>query len=465
MSERRTLRRIATSFAATAIALTSLFVANAPVALAGTATDVVTIAAENEGKGPCSTNSRGAVGYYTSCTGAGGSPEAWCADFAKWVWNEAGADVTGLTAEAGSFAKYGTLKSSPEVGDAVLFNYNGNGYADHVALVVAIKPGKITTIGGNQGNSGPAGNKVSYYYDISSAVGSVQTGQRLDGYVSPRGLTTATGSVFDNIRFAAGTWQGASAADGGRVTEAAVTGEAAGNMHLFTLANGSIFHNLRRADGTWTGAGLADGVGAISRMATTATGLDVHLFTLAGGKVFHNVRRANGTWQGAALADGVGRITDIAATATGNGDVHLFTLAEGKVFHNIRRANGTWQGAALADGVGGISGIATTATPNGDVHLFTLAGGKVFHNLRLAGGTWTGAALADGIGSITDVAAGATPDGAVHLTTLSGGKAFHNLRHANGSWTGAALADGIGRIIQIASTGMPNGELHLVTVA
>ncbi|GGP45821.1 CHAP domain-containing protein [Saccharothrix coeruleofusca] len=465
MSQRTTLRRIATSLAATAIALTGLFVGGAPAALAGTATDIATIAAENVGKGPCTTNSRGGMGYYTSCTGASGAPEAWCADFAKWVWNEAGADVRGLTAAAGSFGKYGPIETTPEVGDAVLFNYNGNGYADHVALVVAVRPGRITTIGGNQGSGSAATNKVSYYHDISSAVGSTATGQRLDGYVSPRGLTAATGNVFDNIRHANGTWQGPRVADGGRVSEVAVTGEAAGDMHMFTLAGGNVFHNLRRADGSWQGANIADNGGTVSRLATTATGREVHLFTLAGGNVFHNLRRADGSWQGANIADNGGTVSDIAATATPNGDVHLFTLSGGRVFHNVRFAAGDWQGPNVADGGGSVGDIAASGTPAGEVHLFTLAGGNVFHNVRHGSGEWQGARVADGGGTVAQITTGATPNGDVHLITLTGGKVFHNVRFAAGDWQGPNVADGGGRIIQVASTGMPNGELHVETIA
>src|SRR6202042_1140338 len=81
--------------------------------------DVASIALANVGNTACGTNSQGGAGFETSCTGNGGQPEYWCADFAMWVWATAGADTTGLTAAAGSFYVYGqnngTLSNTPHV--------------------------------------------------------------------------------------------------------------------------------------------------------------------------------------------------------------------------------------------------------------------------------------------------------------------------------------------------------------
>ena len=51
----------------------------------------------------------------------------------------------------------GTIASAPAVGDAVVFNYDNTtsqiaGYADHVALIVAVSGDQVTSIGGNEGN-------------------------------------------------------------------------------------------------------------------------------------------------------------------------------------------------------------------------------------------------------------------------------------------------------------------------
>ncbi|HEX7601369.1 MAG TPA: CHAP domain-containing protein, partial [Polyangiaceae bacterium] len=137
-----------------------------------TGSDVVTqgsiasLALANVGKGACSKNSRGSYDFASSCTGNGGQPEYWCADFARWVWAAAGASNTSeLTAAAGSFyvygQKHGTLHSKPVLGDAVVFNYSGNGYADHVALVTQVNSnGTIETVSGDWG--GQSGSEAHF---------------------------------------------------------------------------------------------------------------------------------------------------------------------------------------------------------------------------------------------------------------------------------------------------------------
>src|ERR1700733_7772943 len=68
----------------------------------------------------CGQNSLDGNGFETSCTGNGGLPEYWCADFATWVWQNNGVDTSSLSAAAGSFYEYGlnngTLSNSPAVG-------------------------------------------------------------------------------------------------------------------------------------------------------------------------------------------------------------------------------------------------------------------------------------------------------------------------------------------------------------
>jgi hypothetical protein len=72
-----------------------------------TGQDIVNLASVNLGRGACPTNSLGGTGSETSCTGNGGSPEYWCADFVRWVWENSGVeDLAGLTPAARSFYTY-----------------------------------------------------------------------------------------------------------------------------------------------------------------------------------------------------------------------------------------------------------------------------------------------------------------------------------------------------------------------
>ena len=160
------------------------------------------IALDNEGNTACGENSLGGYGFGSSCTGNGGQPEYWCSDFVKWVWDAAGADVDGLTAAAGSFYVYGedhdTLSDTPHVGDAVVFDYQGNGWADHVAIVTEVGAnGKIVTVSGDwNGKSGSQAyfastasvivNKPAYAGVGGSYAGPI--GMTISGFISPVGI-------------------------------------------------------------------------------------------------------------------------------------------------------------------------------------------------------------------------------------------------------------------------------------
>lgn len=163
---------------------------------------IVSIAFANMGGTACGTNSTGGKGFYSSCNGNGGQPEYWCSDFAKWVWATAGAKVDGLTAAAGTFYCYGenhgTLSNKPHVGDAVVFNYQGNCWADHVALVTKVNPdGTIETTSGDWGGeSGSQAhfastakvvqNKPAFPGVVGSTPGPI--GMTISGFISPAGL-------------------------------------------------------------------------------------------------------------------------------------------------------------------------------------------------------------------------------------------------------------------------------------
>lgn len=128
----------------------------------------------------------------SSCTGGTTRTHAWCADFAGWVWARNG--VTGLGTlddRAASFMdygkKYGTLSQTPHVGDAVVYNYNGSDYADHVALVTGVNGDTVTITGGNQG--GFPGH-VSTNSTTSWRVGQAPWRQTISGYISPAGTST-----------------------------------------------------------------------------------------------------------------------------------------------------------------------------------------------------------------------------------------------------------------------------------
>jgi hypothetical protein len=219
-------RRLAVALSAALLATGVMaLVASPAVASAGT---IGTIAAGEQGNGPCGADGID-EGYYatgtgqsSSCDGSGGEAHAWCADFAAWVWQQAGATVDGnLTNGAGSFVAYGTAHGTvhssasyqPQVGDAVVFDYetdgNGPGAADHVALVSSISYNpdgsiaSLTYMNGNWGGQvGPQVETGNFLVgqDPPNEIG--ENGQMtISYYVSPSGLTTTAPPTTPALAF------------------------------------------------------------------------------------------------------------------------------------------------------------------------------------------------------------------------------------------------------------------------
>ncbi|MFJ9344358.1 CHAP domain-containing protein [Streptomyces sp. NPDC101733] len=190
----RNIKTIAIRVASTsALAATAITMAVVTPASASPLTDGISATARAEnGNGACAHGGYdGGPNQTNSCSG-GVTAHAWCADFAGWVWSRNG--VTGLSSlddRAASFMdygkKYGTVSNQPHVGDAVVFNYNGSNYADHVALVTGISGSTVTLTGGNQG--GRPGH-VSTASTSNWHVGDKWGGQTISGYVSPAGSST-----------------------------------------------------------------------------------------------------------------------------------------------------------------------------------------------------------------------------------------------------------------------------------
>lgn len=190
----RSIKNIAIRLVSTsALAATALTMVVVSPASASPLTDGISSTARGEiGNGACAHGGYdGGANQTNSCSG-GVTAHAWCADFAGWVWSRNG--VTGLSTlddRAASFMdygkKYGTLSSTPHVGDAVVYNYNGGSYADHVALVTGISGNTVTITGGNQGKRP---GYVSTNPTANWHVGDSPWGQKISGYVSPAGSST-----------------------------------------------------------------------------------------------------------------------------------------------------------------------------------------------------------------------------------------------------------------------------------
>jgi hypothetical protein len=135
--------------------------------------------------------------------------EEWCADFAAWVWQQAGAEVTyalapgDLNSNSASFYVWGVDHGTwhpvgshyvPEPGDVAVYGLNAAAVsADHVAVVTGVSahpnaPDVINGDGDRTGFSVVEATERQAFADVKGK------GGRLSGYVSPSTAPTAPAS-------------------------------------------------------------------------------------------------------------------------------------------------------------------------------------------------------------------------------------------------------------------------------
>ncbi|MCB5178294.1 CHAP domain-containing protein [Streptomyces antimicrobicus] len=418
-------------------------------------------------------------------------PRAWCAEFSRWVWKQAGANTTGLNAAAASFYSYGSKNgtlhtSGPQVGDAVLWDDDGSvsGEANHVSLVVGVSSDgtKIQTVGGNE--SGKVSFKDWFNWRTYTNPGA---GRAL-AFVSPTGIpdtappapkppaepkewraqvaVEAGGNVFHAVRNADRTWTdfgnvenvAGEVPSGVRsIAEAGVNGD----THVLAVSNdGRLYHTIRFADREWAGFGdvhtEAGELTGVTQVTAVSIGSDLHVAVVAGGTAYHTIRHADGTWDkfGTLGQPGGSPVTKVAVGRTGD-ELQVVALSDtGVLRHAIRHADRTWTAwgdasAAAGAGAAGISRIddvAVAGTGNGDLQFVVTANGgtQQFHGARYGSGTWTGFNSLAGIvpsTTVTDVAAAAIEGELQVAMVTADGRVLHTIRHTNATWSGTGTVD------------------------
>jgi hypothetical protein len=111
---------------------------------------------------PAGSNCNFYAGYWGTGAGCanGWRAEAWCADFAKYVWRMAGANVSGLDASTESFRTYGirhatwhpTLAGIRPGAVAVFDDDNDPRSTYHVGVIVEVGASGVQIISGNVGD-------------------------------------------------------------------------------------------------------------------------------------------------------------------------------------------------------------------------------------------------------------------------------------------------------------------------
>jgi hypothetical protein len=116
----------------------------------------------------------------------GTAAEAWCSDFADWVWANAGAQVAGITGWSYTFVEFGQFfgtftqgaTNDPQPGDGVVWGDLAAQYGAHVGIVVGVKGGQIDVVSGNGDNHV---YDSGYFNPATSTLG----GYSIVGYTSP----------------------------------------------------------------------------------------------------------------------------------------------------------------------------------------------------------------------------------------------------------------------------------------
>jgi len=124
--------------------------------------------------------------------------EAWCADFASWVYNQAGypvntavegndpsvGDIYDIGVSGGRFSYHAASSGyTPQPGDlAIHYDATQANPYYHINIVVAVSGSGITLVGGDQGSDNIEINNVSKYPDTTAALISADN---IKGYVSP----------------------------------------------------------------------------------------------------------------------------------------------------------------------------------------------------------------------------------------------------------------------------------------
>jgi hypothetical protein len=438
-----------------------------PNASASTTADIAGLANDNIGKKACSTNSLGGDSYGSSCTGNGGQPEYWCADFAKWVWSHENVDHTGtLTAAAHSFYVYGqdydTFTKKPAVGDAAVFSHSTSpDDIHHVAIVTKVSAGKIQVVSGDWGGeSGTQAHFASTSHVVKNPEMTDTTGEKkaamnmyLIGFVKPVGVAAPTGprnsgaAVFDGgdthlygIKASSGgvyedkyttKWSGWKRQTGTGTGTPAVTRHGSTEDVFVVSPNGNM-HQRTYSGGKWSGwKNLGGKFGAGTGVAAIWENGEQHVFGIThAGTLFENTYTTK--WSGWKKLGGTVQGTPAVTYHDGRFDVFATSPANGAMYHKIYNGK-TWGPWASLGGVFGAGNGAGAVYEGGRYHVFgiTHAGTAFEKTFNSKWGDWKTIG-----GTVTGTPAVTTHGGSIDLYAQNPNNHHFYQKHNNGtSWS------------------------------
>ncbi|GGP33150.1 FG-GAP-like repeat-containing protein [Streptomyces melanogenes] len=378
MSKFTHVKKSALAALAVAAAVTGLSVSPAQ---ADAGSSMATLARAEVGNGPCAhggywshTNNQG-----SSCDGRGGASQAWCADFVGWVWSHYDvARLASLTDGAVSFYKYGvannTLHSTPKVGDAVVYDYNGSNWAAHVAMVTGFNGTTVTMVGGNEGHRTHPDGIVQTESTTDWQVGKAPWGQTISGYISPvlNSDSSVTPADAGMTHLAGGDL------DGNRTQDVLATETTTGDLYFYpgsgaVNGNSTLGQRVKIGSGwnTMTNVTVGDftGDGKADVLATESAAGDLYLYPGTGavngmGTLGDRVKIGSG-WSG--MRD-VARIdvnkdgkADVVAVETGTGNLYAYPGTGA-----VNGMNTLGERVQIGTGWGAMSQIVTPGDLNSD---------------------------------------------------------------------------------------------------
>jgi PKD repeat protein len=418
--------------------------------------------------------------------------EAWCSDFAKWVWQQAGvtADMGLINAGSVSFYQWGlAVKESlpidggtPAVGDAVVFfppgTVSSSTYADHVGIVSSVNAdGTVDLVNGDF--LGSTNISVEYDTDINLTTWASQVWNQGEQWVlvappaGPR-VPNPVAAVSGPSRAVVGTsldFSALGASSGGSTTyqwtfgdgrTTDVTGGQAGHVYAeagiypvtltATSSAGTVTTRTQDVDVVGSSSTVAD---AISPAVWYSPGpVDQYLFLPGKGSGLVSDVWDGAGWLQQALPgslDAGSGLTSLSypdAAAAYAMIPHAYYSSGGTLAETYLGASG-WTSQALAgQPAGGSAIVATTGTGSGGSGpaIFYVDAAGQLAETEAAGGSWTTSTIPGthtGTPGSLAVADTVTPAGAgVDLFYLSG-QTLMAAASVGGGWIVSPVAFGV----------------------
>jgi hypothetical protein len=123
----------------------------------------------------------------------GNASEAWCSDFAQYVWAHAGVPTGGISGWSASFVTWGQQHHLVQmgthftagVGDAIVWGQRSPLYGTHVAIIVAVDGSNITVVSGNSPSGFPGQGSGVWRWGPFDGASSNVNGYHVLGVVTP----------------------------------------------------------------------------------------------------------------------------------------------------------------------------------------------------------------------------------------------------------------------------------------